>query len=77
MRLPETPSERISLSPLQGLEVIYEIADRVEAVQDRCRVNHDDFRTKFRPGLVEVVYEWARGMVSPSWPYTVCAHKVH
>lgn len=35
----------------------------MERVQDRKGVAHDDFFTKFKPGLVEVVYEWARGMV--------------
>lgn len=53
----------ITPSVERGLEVIYEIADRVERVQDSLSVAHDDFRTKFKPGLVEVVYEWARGMV--------------
>lgn len=47
-----------------GLEVIYSIADRVEEHQLACNVQHDSFREKFKPGLVEVVFEWARGMVS-------------
>ncbi len=47
----------------QGLEVIYKLADGVERVQDRCSVGYDEFKEKFKPGLVEVVYEWARGMV--------------
>ena len=47
-----------------GLDVIYRIADEVEREQDYCRVAHEDFKEKFKPGLVEVVYEWARGMVS-------------
>lgn len=33
-------------------------------MQDLKRVAHDEFQTKFKTGLVEVVYEWARGMVS-------------
>ncbi|KAK4685405.1 antiviral helicase SKI2, partial [Tremellales sp. Uapishka_1] len=45
-----------------GLDVIYKIADAVERTQDRCSVQYDNFQDKFKPGLVEVVYEWARGM---------------
>ena len=47
-----------------GLEVIYRIADEVEREQDRFSVQYDEFREKFKAGLVEVVYEWAKGMVS-------------
>ena len=39
------------------------IADRVEQVRDRNKVAEEEFRT-LKPGLVEVVYEWAKGMVS-------------
>ncbi|KAK8853069.1 hypothetical protein IAR55_003770 [Kwoniella newhampshirensis] len=46
----------------QGLDVIYRIADGVEREQDRCSVGYDEFLTKYKPGLVEVVYEWAGGM---------------
>lgn len=48
----------------QGLDIVYSIADNVENTQMRQHVNFEDFREKFKPGLVEVVYEWARGMVS-------------
>lgn len=48
----------------QGLEVIYRIADEVEREQDRNSVAYDEFKEKYKVGLVEVVYEWARGMVS-------------
>jgi antiviral helicase SKI2 len=47
-----------------GLDIIYRIADEVEREQDRCSVAYDDFKEKYKPGLVEVVYEWAGGMVS-------------
>lgn len=47
-----------------GLDVIYKIAEDVESVQIACMVAHDEFREKFKPGLVEVVFEWAGGMVS-------------
>lgn len=54
----------------QGLEVIYRMADQVEREQDKCSVQYDEFAMKFKPGLVEVVYEWARGMVSgPGSPF--------
>lgn len=46
-----------------GLDVIYRIADQVEREQDNCSVGYDDFKEKYKPGLVEVVYEWAGGMV--------------
>ena len=49
-----------------GLEAIHRIADEVEREQDRCSVQYDEFREKFKPGLVEVVYDWAKGMVSLS-----------
>jgi antiviral helicase SKI2 len=55
---PEIP-EKIQ----QGLDVIYGIAERIEAVQDAHSVRHDEFVTPFKHGLVEVVYEWAKGMV--------------
>ena len=63
-----------------GLDVIYRIADDVEREQDRCQVAYDEFKEKYKPGLVEVVYEWANGMASPlilirhqtcSFPFTV------
>jgi antiviral helicase SKI2 len=47
----------------QGLEVIYRIADEVEREQDRNSVAYDEFKEKYKVGLVEVVYEWAGGMV--------------
>ncbi|KAJ9111455.1 hypothetical protein QFC19_001224 [Naganishia cerealis] len=54
---PEIP-EKIQ----QGLDVIYGIAERIEAVQDAHSVRHDEFVTQWKHGLVEVVYEWAKGM---------------
>ncbi|ODN81482.1 hypothetical protein L202_01906 [Cryptococcus amylolentus CBS 6039] len=59
----KTESQPIIPTKLQdGLDVIFRIADEVERVQDECQVQHDEFATKYKPGLVEVVYEWARGM---------------
>ncbi|KAH9920208.1 antiviral helicase [Epithele typhae] len=44
-----------------GLAAITAIAERVERVQDRHKVPGEEFR-QLKPGLVEVVYEWAKGM---------------
>jgi superfamily II RNA helicase len=45
------------------------IADRVTAVQTACRANFsgEEFGNELKFGLVEVVYEWARGMVKLSF----------
>jgi antiviral helicase SKI2 len=58
---PVIPSKLIP-----GLETIYRIADEVEKEQDWCRVGYEEFKEKFKVGLVEVVYEWAKGMVGPA-----------
>jgi antiviral helicase SKI2 len=47
----------------QGLDVIYRIAGDVEREQDWARVQYDNFEDKYKVGLVQVVYEWAKGMV--------------
>ena len=47
----------------EGLEAIMALAERVERVQERHKVPGEEFRG-LKPGLVEVVYEWAKGMVS-------------
>ena len=47
----------------EGKELILNIADRVERIQTLHAVPTDEHKTmKF--GLMEVVYEWAKGMVS-------------
>lgn len=53
----------------EGRDKILAIADRVGAVQDRHKVSADDFRSSLKFGLMEVVYEWAKGMVSASSSY--------
>ncbi|WVO12427.1 hypothetical protein L204_100026 [Cryptococcus depauperatus] len=59
----KTESQPIIPTKLQeGLDVIYRIADEVEREQDMCQVQHDEFATKYKSGLVEVVYEWAKGL---------------
>ncbi|KAI0652358.1 antiviral helicase [Trametes meyenii] len=45
----------------EGLAALNALAERVERVQDRHKVPGEEFRT-LKPGLVEVVYEWAKGM---------------
>src|SRR5213595_2680911 len=50
----------------QGKELILRIAARVNAIQERHQVllsdEGSDFEARPRFGLMEVVYEWARGM---------------
>lgn len=48
----------------QGRDAIIAISDRVGRVQDFHKVPVEDFRSNLKFGLVEVVYEWAKGMVS-------------
>ncbi len=48
---------------LEGREAIIAISERVGRVQDRHKVPAEDFRSTLKVGLLEVVYEWARGMV--------------
>lgn len=47
----------------EGRDAIVAISDRVGSIQDRHKVAAEDFRSTLRFGLMEVVYEWARGMV--------------
>ncbi len=46
----------------EGYAQILGTAERVSAVQAAHQLNFDDFSTSLKTGLVEVVYEWARGM---------------
>jgi antiviral helicase SKI2 len=48
----------------EGREAILAISRRVGSVQDRHKVPVEDFRSNLKFGLMEVVYEWAKGMVS-------------
>ncbi|KAG7452119.1 antiviral helicase [Guyanagaster necrorhizus] len=45
----------------EGRDVILAISERIERLQDEHEVPVEDFR-KLNFGLVEVVYEWAKGM---------------
>lgn len=46
-----------------GKHKLESIADRVGRIQDRHKVVAAEFQTGLKFGLMEVVYEWARGMV--------------
>ncbi|KAF9075050.1 antiviral helicase [Rhodocollybia butyracea] len=46
----------------QGRDAILAIGDRVGRIQDSHKVATEDFQSKLKFGLVEVVYEWAKGM---------------
>ncbi|KAH7881181.1 ATP-dependent RNA helicase [Lentinula edodes] len=46
----------------QGRDAILAISDRVGRIQDSFKVASEDFQTKLKFGLIEVVYEWAKGM---------------
>jgi antiviral helicase SKI2 len=47
----------------EGRDAIIAISERVGRLQDRHKVAGEEARSKLKFGLVEVVYEWARGMV--------------
>lgn len=53
-------SDRLEL----GREEILTIADRVGMVQDKHKVVAEEHRSGLNFGLIEVVYEWAKGTVS-------------
>jgi antiviral helicase SKI2 len=47
----------------EGRDAIIAISERIGQLQDRHKIAAEDARTKLKFGLVEVVYEWAKGMV--------------
>lgn len=53
----------------EGRDAIMAISDRVSRLQDKHKVPVEDFRSNLKFGLMEVVYEWAKGMVR-----TYCDH---
>ncbi|KYO19114.1 helicase SKI2W [Alligator mississippiensis] len=63
---PQPATAELQLTPglRQGLERLRAVAERVGQLQEACGVPEplDDFVAQFGPGLMEVVYEWARGM---------------
>jgi antiviral helicase SKI2 len=48
----------------EGRDALQAILDRVAQVQDRHKVVSDENRWSLNFGLMEAVYEWAKGMVS-------------
>ncbi|KAI6047978.1 ATP-dependent RNA helicase [Pisolithus marmoratus] len=60
--------ERTDVEPLippklsEGLEAITAIAEKVLRVQEHHQVPAEEFKSGLKIGLVEVVYEWAKGM---------------
>jgi antiviral helicase SKI2 len=61
----KTDVEPVIPSRLQeGREAILAISEMVGRVQDSKRVVAEEFRSHLKFGLIEVVYEWAKGMVS-------------
>ncbi|KAF8140636.1 ATP-dependent RNA helicase [Boletus edulis] len=58
----KTDAEPVILPRLQeGLTAIGVITDRVGRMQDRHKIAAEEFRSTLKTGLVEVVYEWAKG----------------
>lgn len=47
-----------------GMQAILAIANRVGMAQDFHKVVAEEHRADLKFGLIEVVYEWAKGMVS-------------
>jgi antiviral helicase SKI2 len=48
----------------EGRDAILAISRGVESVQDHHNVSAEEFKSSLKFGLMEVVYEWAKGMVS-------------
>ncbi|KAF9011054.1 antiviral helicase [Cyathus striatus] len=48
----------------EGRDAILAISDRIGHIQDVHKVAVEDFRSTVKFGLMEVVYEWAKGMAS-------------
>jgi antiviral helicase SKI2 len=46
---------------LQGRDEILAVAARVGRIQDYRKIGAEDYEKKLKFGLVEVVYEWAKG----------------
>lgn len=47
----------------EGRDAIIAISDRVGRIQDSHKVAAESFQSDLKFGLMEVVYEWAKGMV--------------
>ena len=51
---------------LQAKESFLAIAEKIGLIQKECglKIPVEQFKESFKFGLMEVVFEWARGMVS-------------
>jgi antiviral helicase SKI2 len=61
----------------EGRDAIIAISDRVGHVQDFHKVAAAEFQSTLNFGLMEVVYEWAKGMVRLSIWILTEAKMVH
>ncbi|XP_033719941.1 superkiller complex protein 2 isoform X3 [Tursiops truncatus] len=61
---PGDPSDQLPSTLKQGVERVRAVAKRIGEVQVACGLNQtvEEFVGELNFGLVEVVYEWARGM---------------
>jgi superfamily II RNA helicase len=50
----------------EGRDMILAISDKIGRVQDYHKVAASEVQTVLKFGLVEVVYEWAKGLVRPT-----------
>lgn len=63
----------ISLKLEEGRDAIMAISNRIESIQDAHKVSGEEYRSSVNPGLMEVVYEWANGMVKMNdYPLRAC-----
>lgn len=64
------PPASLSFFVLQGIEHIRSVAEQIALLQRKCGLQEsvEDFVEQYKFGLVEVVYEWARGMVRMKAP---------
>ena len=53
------------LCNFQGKDSVLRVAARIADAERSCgmRTSVEEYQAQFKFGLVEVVYEWARGMV--------------
>ncbi|CAO1638166.1 unnamed protein product [Sympodiomycopsis kandeliae] len=56
------PREDLPMKLQSGLEVIYTTAEKISQIQSSHQLNYEDYLTSLKPGLIQVVYEWSRGI---------------
>lgn len=66
LHLPICISTSLGLIFLQGINQVLSVAQRIGELQRDCGIPQtaEEFVGQFKFGLTEVVYCWARGMVS-------------